>query len=600
MRSNACAGRFSARLTVTTTAAILAAGIAVAASLGLAAGGHAAGAPVSVFPIPGSQVAPPGAQIAFRGVPVSAIGTVSVVGSRSGAHSGQMRDDSDGLGGSFIPDKPFTPGELVTVSTSLKVIGAAGGTYQFTVATPARGIPTSPRMTVKRLPGDVWRFKSQPGLQPPAVQVVKRSSAAAAGDIFVAPQAGPTQIGPMILAPDGSLVWFAPITGKNDWVTDFRTQTYQGKPVLTWWEGFVGAGVGVGHGVILDSSYRQIATVRAADGLNADLHEFQLSPQSTALITAYYPVYWNASSMGGSKRTLVLDAVVQEIDVPTGLLLFQWDSLDHVPVTESHFKVPKGPYDYFHINSIQPVPGGDLLISGRNTYAGYLIDRLTGSVVWRLSGKRSSFRMGKGATFAMQHDIRQRSSGVVTLFDNGAGPPVVHKRSRALTLRLDTSRMTATMAAQYQHSPGLLAHFEGDNQLLDNGDSFVGWGEQPYFTEFNSRGRVVFDARFVDQISHYRAYRFSWNATPATSPAVAGAVSGGKTTVYATWNGATGVASWRVLAGASATALRPVRTARKQGFETAIALTGAQRYVQVVALDGAGRTLGTSSATRAH
>ncbi len=55
-----------------------------------------------------------------------------------------------------------------------------------------------------------------------------------------------------------------------------------------------------------------------------------------ALITAYYPVYRNESSVHGPKRGIVFDAVVQEIDIPTGLVIFQWDSLDHVPLTASY------------------------------------------------------------------------------------------------------------------------------------------------------------------------------------------------------------------------------------------------------------------------
>lgn len=562
--------------------------------------GQAASTPVAVFPSPGSRVAPPGAQIAFRGLPAGAIGAISVIGSQSGTHLGRIEADSDGNGGSFIPDRPFKPGEVVTVHTGLDVLGATGGTFGFTVATPAGAVTTMPRMATQRFPGDVQRFHSAPGLAPVAVKLLKRSSRAAGGDIFVAPQAGPVQVGPMILGADGSLVWFNPLTAKSASASDFRVQSYLGRPVLTWWQGALGAGIGVGEGIIYDTSYRRVAIVRAADGLSADLHEFTISPHDTALITVYHPVYWDVSSMSGPKRKVVLDSVVQEIDIRTGLLLFQWDSLDHVPVTSSYFRSPKGPYDYFHVNSVQQTPDGNLLISGRNTYAGYLVDHRTGAVIWQLGGKHSSYRMGPGASFAMQHDMRLRSGGIVTLFDNGAGPPIVHKQSRAIALRLDTTHMTATVASQVLHAPSLLANFEGNDQLLANGDSFVGWGQQPYFTEFNAKDQVVFDARFVDAQSGYRAYRFSWSGTPATRPSVAASVRGGATTVYASWNGATRVASWRVLAGTSTRSLRAIRTARKRGFETVIVISGAARYAAVQALDGTGRTLATSATVRAR
>ena len=170
-----------------------------------------------------------------------------------------------------------------------------------------------------------------------------------------------------------------------------------------------------GQGVdqIYDSSYRPVATIRAGNGLSADLHEFQLTPQNTALITAYYPVIWNASSVKGSKRQIVLDSVAQEIDIPTGLVLFQWDSLDHVPLTDSFAgrpRRPRTPYDTFHINSIQQDSDGNIVISARNTWTIYKVSHQTGAIIWKLGGKHSSFKMGRNATFAFQHDARMRSS----------------------------------------------------------------------------------------------------------------------------------------------------------------------------------------------
>jgi hypothetical protein len=127
----------------------------------------------------------------------------------------------------------------------------------------------------------------------------------------------------------------------------------------------------------------------------------------------------------------------------------------------------------------------------------------------------------------------------------------------------------------------------------------VGWGQAPYFSEYTPAGALVLDGRFVDSNSSYRAYRFRWNGTPRTSPKVAVSTSGGTTTVYVSWNGATAVEAWRVLAGSSTTGLHAVTTANKQGFETAIAITP-QRYVAVQALDSSGRTLATSSTVRAQ
>ena len=585
----------------------LAAAILVAwpvAVLWPASGAAASSTPVSVFPVPGSRVVSPKAQIAFRGLPVSELGTIVVRGSRSGVHAGTILGDSDGRGGSFIPSTPFEPGEIVTVSTGLNILGASDGTFEFTVAIPAGGIPALHWPAASRVRGDVWRFRSRPDLAPAAVKITKLPRGTAPGDVFVAPQYGPVQDGPEILGPYGGLIWFQRLTG-DDSASDFRVQSYLGKPVLTWWQGYVDAGIGVGEDVIYSSSYQQIAAVHAANGLSADLHEFEITPQNTALITAYYPVYWDASSVHGSTRQVVLDTVVQEIDIPTGLVLFQWDSLDHVPLSDSHEPLPKAstrnPYDYFHINSIDPDWDGNLVISARNTWAAYKVSAQTGATIWELGGKQSSFKLGSGASFAFQHDVRVQANNdlFVTMFDDGAGPPTVHSQSRGIKLILDLKHLTARLVAQHEHTPALLSNYEGNFQQLPNHDDLIGWGQQPDFSEYNPRGRLIFDGEFVAGTPSYRAYRFQWSATPQTPPALAATASRGSTYVYASWNGATNVSGWRVLAGPTPSGLRRIRSVSKTGFETAASFRGAGPYVAVQALDSKGRVLGTSQTVRA-
>lgn len=585
--------------------AALAAVIATAAAcvIGLATGAsvRAAATPVSVYPIPGDRVAAPTTQLTFRGLPASQLGTITVTGSASGVHTGTLEADSDNAGASFIPATPFTAGEKVTVRTSLDIAGAAGGAYSFTVQTPGHPDRERPLKSAPRTPNDVWTFRSRPDLVPAAVTIDHRSSQAAPGDLFIAPQAGPVRNGAEIIDPWGGLVWFYPAP-KGQYVTDFREQSYDGNPVLTWWQGSVSM-AGIGHGVdeIYNTSYRPVATVRAANGLQSDLHEFELTPQGTALVTAYQPVIWNASKIKrGSKHEIVLDAVVQEIDVKTGLVLFQWDSLDHVALGDSYAPVAHHTgvaWDYFHVNSIEPESDGSFIVSARNTSAVYKISGSTGSIEWILGGKRSSFKMGKGARFYFQHDARMRSATELTLFDD-AGAPFRESQSRGLSLNLDTTHMTASLGMQWVHGPGIKAPAEGNLQRLANGDDLVGWGQGNYFTEFNAKGATVFDARFVGPNASYRAYRFPWAGTPTTRPALATRVSRGKTVVYASWNGATAVTRWQVLGGTSPTSLTPVGGAIKDAFDTSMTLRGREPYVEVQALDDAGNVLGTSGAVK--
>jgi hypothetical protein len=557
------------------------------------AGALAQPGPVSVFPIPGSRVALPATQIVFRGIPAASIGNVQVAGSRSGAHAGTIEADSDGQGGSFVPAKGFSPGETVTVRTGLDVLGAANGLFQFTIARPAGAIPPAPLPRVSSGRHGVQHFQSRPDLLPPSISVAKRSAPTALGDIFVAPQFGPAQDGPMLLDPAGNLIWFDPTSfASKILTTDFRVQQLGSQPVLTWWRGYTNDGSGRGEGVIFNDNYRQVGVVKAGDGLQMDLHEFLVTPQGDAYFIAVSPVRWP-----GVRRP-VLDSVVQEVDIRTGLVLFEWHALDHIPLGDSYFGPPKSTghlLDPFHLNSISLEPNGNLIISARNTYTVYNVSHATGAVIWRLGGKRSTLKMGRGTSTALQHDAVVQPDGTLTMFDDGAGPPRVHSESRAIRVAISTATRTATLTGEYFHHPGLTADFEGSAQALAGGDTFVGWGQQPYFSEFDPTGKLDFDAHFVAPTSSYRAYRLPWAGHPVTFPAVAAAHGRrNATTVYASWNGATDVASWRVLAGPSATKLAPVATAVKARFETLIGIRGAQRFIAVQPLDAQGATLATS------
>jgi Arylsulfotransferase (ASST) len=550
---------------------------------------------VFVFPSPGSRAALPQTQIAFRGE-IPAAGSITVTGSASGAHNGRIVPDSDNHGASFYPNSPFDGGETVTVSTAMDIIGGSNGTYSFTVADPSTRSPFGARVTASRVPGDIERFRSRPDLAPAAIRITANSSHTASGDLFLEPQSSPVQDGPEIRNWRGTLLWYK-VMPKNEYVSDFRPQTLDGHTVLTWWQGFVNNGVGAGEDVIANDKYQTIAVLQGADGTHPDLHEFQISRRGTALVTSYYPIWWNESAAGGPSRATLDDSIVQEIDIPTGNVLFEWNAADHVPVSDSYqkpFQNVHHPWDFFHVNSIQELPDGNLVIGSRNTWAAYKINRHTGAIMWRLGGKHSSFSMGSGAGFAYEHDVRLLPHYLVTMFDDGAGPPVIHRQSRLLGLRLDFKHMRASLVFSDDHSPSIVSYFEGSTQALSNGDYFAGWGSDPHFSEFNSRGQLIFDAHFVASAFHNRAYRFRWNATPNTLPAVAASTSGHTTTVWASWNGATGVGGWRVLAGSSPSGLRTVKTTGSSGFETAISI-GAASYVAVVALDSRGHPISQQS-----
>jgi Arylsulfotransferase (ASST) len=556
---------------------------------------------VTVSPQPGSRDASPRTQISFLGVPPAALRVTSIVGSRTGPHRGRLLTYSQGDGASFVPARPFAEGERVTVRARLRR-GARTVPLLDQFAIERRNpISTTPETVHPVGKVGVQSFVSRPDLHPPAVAVSAQSPAVAAGEVFLAPYSGPGQAGPMILDPAGALVWFKSLPA-NTSATNLQVQEYLGKPVLTWWQGDISVhGFGLGQGVIADSAYTEIAHVRAGNGYQADLHELQLTPQGSALITAYEPLQCGLSALRGPASGAVTNGILQDIDLKTGLVRFQWTALDHVALADSYELARKSttdwPFDFFHINSIDREEDGSLLVSARNTWATYDIDARSGRVVWQLGGKHSSFALPRGAGAAWQHDARQLADGTISIFDNGAAPRV-HHQSRGVVLSLNPQQRTATLRGQITNPKPIVTESQGNMQALADGDWFVGWGQVAEISEYDPRGQLLFAAHMHAHVQSYRAFRFPWQATPTQPPefALQGA-PGGARSVYASWNGATRVATWSVLAGAAATSLHPVALAPRSGFETAIALPAGTTgpYVTAQALDAGGAVLGTAA-----
>jgi hypothetical protein len=445
------------------------------------------------------------------------------------------------------------------------------------------------------------RFRSRPDLSPPGMRVTALSPGIAPGKVFMAPKRRSGQGGPAILDERGRLVWFKPMP-KGIVADDFRVQRYDGKPVLTWWEGKTNdRGQGQGLWVIADETYTEIARVRAGNGLKGDLHDLELTPRGTALITIYTPVKADLSVVGSFADGEAMDSVIQEIDVESGEVLWEWSSLDHVALAESYAGVPKKtrfPYDYFHINSIEEDPDGDLLVSARNTWAIYKIDKQSGEVVWRLGGRRSDFALGPGVRFAWQHDARWQEDGTMTLFDNQATPKV-GPESSAVVLDVDEEARTATVKLELTHPAKVLAIAEGNAQGLPGGAMFVGWGlgSRRGVSELGPRGELRFDLVLPGDTDTYRAYRLPWVGRPTDRPAIAATRDGDAVKVYASWNGATEVTHWELLAGHSPGALTRVGIVERSGFETTLELPNTAPWIAVRAFAGTS-ALATSAPIR--
>jgi EmrB/QacA subfamily drug resistance transporter len=459
-----------------------------------------------------------------------------------------------------------------------------------------------------------YSFVTAPSLHPPKLRHgTIASNGLAPGYIFTTnfynlnypPLVG--QSGPLILDNKLQPVWFKPVPDKQV-ASNLSLQSYEGKPALAWWQGVVTStgATESGEDVVVNQHYQTVARLRGKDGWKLTLHAMVISGDD-AWVTANKNIAKNLSSYGGAYNGALIDSAVQEYNLKTGQLLRNWDALEHIPLGDSRATVPTNgfPWDAYHVNAVDLTGNGSFLVSMRNTWAAYMVKIDSGKIEWSLGGKHSSFKFARGAEFQWQHDVALGVGGntgpMVTVFDDhccqltGGGTSVPPTGpSRGLVLKLNQSTHVATLVAQYGNREGFKSEYMGDTQPLASGNTFVGWGSAPYFTEYSATGKLLLEAEFPGSDLSYRTMLEQWVGLPLTAPAVAARESGGKTTVYASWNGATQVVSWRVLAAASSSRLTTVATSTKSGFETAIAVPAGDRSFEVQALDAGGHVIGTS------
>jgi hypothetical protein len=449
-------------------------------------------------------------------------------------------------------------------------------------------------------------YVTRPDLRPTRVTVTTAPTNVAPGYVFVTPKGGGIDSGAEVFDDAGRLVWFRPAAKKGTSILDLKPQTLDGQPVATFWEGKALRGYGFGAFHIVDRNMNEIGRVSPNGKGEMDFHEFTLTPQGTALGISYKPVRASTTAVkGGARNDLVMRNLIQEIDPKTNEVLWEWDVTKAVSPAESYLPIPARPevaYDFIHANSVNLDTDGNVLVSSRHTHTIYKVDKRTKRIIWRLGGKNSNFRMGPGARFAWQHDAQRQPDGTISLFDNASSIENDRgKRSKGLVLRVDEARRTADVARQFVNPVTKVNNTQGNLQALPNGNWFVGWGGTgDNVSEFSADGTQVFEAKYASpRTESYRAYRAAWSAKPQVPPRAAAKRSSKSVAVRVSWNGATTVASWRVLGGASASRLVPRATVARSGFETLIRYAaggGRDRTVVVEALDATGRVLGRSRA----
>lgn len=556
-----------------------------------------AGAAVTAVPGPTAKNASIWSEISFRGVKASRSGRITVRGSRSGRHGYVRKRHGDNRGFSLLLRRPLAVSESVTVKTGLRVYGARRGDWRFRTENLRLSRNKKVRQVARPSTGQDG-FVTRPNLKPPVLDVKSESPKASDRPLFVASKVA----GNTIYDGAGDPVWFRPGIAM-----DLRRQKWRGKPVLTWIEvPTKGSGLDRTTYMIANTNYRVIRKLTPGNGYSADTHEFRLTPRGTAYVTSYRTRIRDLRKVGQSRHGRVSDSIAQEIDLKTGRVIWEWHSLDHVPVGETyaeHPRRPGNPFDYFHINTVADTPDGNVLISGRSTNTVYKVNRRTGRVMWRLGGRRSTFRMGRGTRFSWQHDSQLRPGNLVTIYDNSDSPVTSSpwaKQSSGVILKLNYRKKTARLKRRLVNPAKPLASTQGNVQTLPGGNYLVGWGGVPLVSEYTAHGNLVFDARLQGISSFYRAYRAPWHGRPKGRPALVAKLTDnpGQTRFWVSHNGDTDTRTWRVWAGPSKNHLTHVADRARDGFETVTAAPTDATFFQVRGVDAKGRTTGVSKVIR--
>lgn len=420
-------------------------------------------------------------------------------------------------------------------------------------------------------------FRSRPDLarEAPALAVIRTGKE---DDRLLLTDPGTDSTGGIgIYDNNGDLVWW-----QDGTYTNLNATTYKGEQVLSAYKGSSNQG----SYVLLDSAYREIASF-AVKGHSTDVHDFQISPDGKrVLLLSYDPVPYDLSEHGGPADATVTDAVIQEQDIETGEVTFEWSALDHIPLTETQVSLEEKDVDYVHFNSLAYEPDGTLLASARHSSTVYKIDQGSGKIVWKLGGENSDFTLDRFAdAFSFQHDARRLRDGSVSVFDNGnlASPQV----SRGAVYTLDEKEKTAKLTRDLQPDPAQFGSYVGSSNEMAGGNQLVSYGNTGEMAEFQGE-EPVWAGAFPEGYFSYRAQRADWKGAPASAPDVT--VTEGRAAV--SWNGATEVARWRVTGGGE------TRTVKRDGFETRVSVPEGADRIRVSALDARGAVLGSHTVRR--
>jgi len=438
----------------------------------------------------------------------------------------------------------------------------------------------------------------------------------------------------ILLDSKGNLVWWQQEQGA---VHNIQVQQYRGNDYITYWVGddeFWGHGAGYYKMVCicsrlscfqltwskLDQTYTHAYTLTAVGDMDGDYHEFSITRDNTALITAYVKTPWDLSAYG-REDGFIWDCVFQEVDVETNDLLFEWRASEHFRFKDmavNSWAAWTGhagdPWDWFHLNAVEKDSNGNYLVAARYTNAiTYINGTNGGKRIWQLGGTKSSFNdisAGGASRFVDPHAVHwdDDEHTSLTVFDNidfrSWDKPKKH--SRAAKIELDMLRRTANLTVDFQHPYNVYGRAEGSVQKLENNNYLINYGSAPVYSEFSATGDHLCETHWapmrenegilesLDAVDTYRIYKSRWTGYPVEPPIVLSKPEA----LFLHWNGATEVRSWQVEGrgafGKSASRYITLGQYKHDSFELVVPLSPAVAYAsfRLMALDGTGKTLG--------
>jgi|GEM_PF-5888848 len=499
-----------------------------------------------VFPLNASTDLPLTTSIIIRPGPALDAATVacsllSVSASSSGNHSGTLQVSDDKKTLVFTPAIPFAYSDRVMVQLASGIRTSAGFvvgpiSFSFTVQSkPAQGVTSALSMVSAENGSNILNSVTLPAPFP-AVQVVN-------------PFIDRPSPGAIILAPEYSAVPTSPDTSYLSIIDDSAHVLWQ-RPTLGHMQDFKLNTDGrysyfddrAAKFYAMDSTFTIVDSFQCP-GYTTDFHDIELLPHDHALLLAFDTeknVDMSKYIFGGNHQAVIVGAAVMEID-SLKKPIFIWRSRDSGGyrigdmIDSTGLKGPR--VDFVHANSIFKDTDGNIVLSARHLDEITKISYDGDTILWRFGGKHNQFSLtgdsivGDALWFSHQHHVRRIANGNFTLFDNGNDhsyhDPTAGPYSRACEYQVDEQAKTAKLVWQFDEGKTDTSTSQGSVQRLPNGNTFISWGDNNYYssfgpamTEVRPDGSIAFEMSLASPYITYRAFRL-----PANTPGFTDAVS---------------------------------------------------------------------------